>query len=116
VARALGIPAIGGIEGLTTRIEQGDYIIIDAEEGTVHVRPDDVVYDAYKARLSLRSERQARYAALKGLPAETLDGTRVSLMLNAGLDLDLDMLDQAGADGVGLFRTEFQFLVSETLP
>lgn len=116
VARALGIPAIGGIEGLTTRIEQGDYIIIDAEEGTVHVRPDDVVYDAYKARLSLRSERQARYAALKGLPAETLDGTHVSLMLNAGLDLDLDMLDQAGADGVGLFRTEFQFLVSETLP
>ncbi len=116
VARALGIPAIGGIDNLTTRIEQGDYIIVDAEEGTVHVRPDDVVYDAYKARVSLRSERQASYAALKGLPAETLDGTRVSLMLNAGLELDLDMLDQAGADGVGLFRTEFQFLVSETLP
>lgn len=116
VARALGIPAIGGIENLTTRIEQGDYIIVDAEEGTVHVRPDDVVYDAYKARVGLRSERQARYAALKGLPAQTLDGTHISLMLNAGLDLDLDMLDQAGADGVGLFRTEFQFLVSETLP
>ena len=116
VARALGIPAIVGIENLTTRIEQGDYIIVDAEEGTVHVRPDDVVYDAYKARVGLRSERQARYAALKGLPAQTLDGTHISLMLNAGLDLDLDMLDQAGADGVGLFRTEFQFLVSETLP
>ncbi|MFN7163933.1 MAG: phosphoenolpyruvate--protein phosphotransferase [Hyphomonas sp.] len=116
VARALGIPAIGGIENLTTRIEQGDYIIVDAEEGSVHIRPDDVVYDAYKARVGLRSERQARYAALKGLPAQTLDGTHISLMLNAGLDLDLDMLDQAGADGVGLFRTEFQFLVSETLP
>ncbi len=116
VARALGIPAIGGIENLTTRIEQGDYIIVDAEEGSVHIRPDDVVYDAYKARVGLRSERQARYAALKGLPAQTLDGTHVSLMLNAGLELDLDMLDQAGADGVGLFRTEFQFLVSETLP
>ncbi len=116
VARALGIPAIGGIDGLTTRIEQGDYIIVDAEDGTVHIRPDDVVYDAYMARVGLRSERQARYAALKGLPAKTLDGTHVSLMLNAGLDLDLDMLDQAGADGVGLFRTEFQFLVSESLP
>ena len=116
VARALGIPAIGGIENLTTRIEQGDYIIVDAEEGSVHIRPDDAVYDAYKSRVALRSERQARYAALKGLPAKTLDGTHVSLMLNAGLDLDLDMLDQAGADGVGLFRTEFQFLVSETLP
>ncbi|MDP1556191.1 MAG: phosphoenolpyruvate--protein phosphotransferase [Hyphomonas sp.] len=116
VARALGIPAIGGIENLTARIEQGDYVIVDAEEGSVHIRPDDVVYDAYKARVGLRSERQARYAALKGLPAQTLDGTHISLMLNAGLDLDLDMLDQAGADGVGLFRTEFQFLVSETLP
>jgi phosphotransferase system enzyme I (PtsP) len=116
VARALGIPAIGGIEDLTTRIEEGDYVIVDAEEGSVHVRPDDVVYDAYKSRVALRSERQAAYAALKGLPAKTRDGTQVSLMLNAGLDLDLDMLDQAGADGVGLFRTEFQFLVSETLP
>jgi phosphotransferase system, enzyme I, PtsP len=116
VARALGIPAIGGIDGLTTRIEEGDYVIVDAEEGAVHVRPDNAVYDAYKARVALRSERQAAYAALKGLPARTLDGTSVSLMLNAGLDLDLDMLDQAGADGVGLFRTEFQFLVSETLP
>ncbi|HAY06213.1 MAG TPA: phosphoenolpyruvate--protein phosphotransferase, partial [Hyphomonas sp.] len=116
VARALGIPAIGGIEDLTTRIEDGDYVIVDAEQGSVHVRPDDVVYDAYKSRVALRSERQAAYAALKGLPAQTRDGTQVSLMLNAGLDLDLDMLDQAGADGVGLFRTEFQFLVSETLP
>ena len=116
VARALGIPAIGGIEGLTTRIEQGDYIIVDAEEGSVHIRPDDVVYDAYRSRVALRSERQAEYAKLKGLPARTLDGTDISLMLNAGLDLDLDMLDQAGADGVGLFRTEFQFLVSESLP
>ncbi|MBK8198544.1 MAG: phosphoenolpyruvate--protein phosphotransferase [Acidobacteria bacterium] len=116
VARALGIPAIGGIDNVTTMIEQGDYLIVDAEDGSVHIRPDDVVYDAYKARVGLRSERQAAYAKLKGLPAKTLDGTTVALMLNAGLDLDLDMLDQAGADGVGLFRTEFQFLVSETLP
>lgn len=116
VARALGIPAIGGIEDLTTRIEEGDYLIVDAEEGAIHVRPDDAIYDAYKSRQALRSERQAAYAKLTGLPAETKDGTRVALMLNAGLDLDLDMLDQAGADGVGLFRTEFQFLVSETLP
>jgi phosphotransferase system enzyme I (PtsP) len=116
VARAMGIPAVGGIEGLTTKVEQGDYIIVDAEQGQVHVRPDDAVYDAYKSRVALRSERQAAYAALKGLPARTKDGVNVSLLLNAGLDLDLDMLEPAGADGVGLFRTEFQFLVAETLP
>ncbi|MEZ5954961.1 MAG: phosphoenolpyruvate--protein phosphotransferase [Hyphomonas sp.] len=116
VARALGIPTLGGIEGLTTRIDQGDWLIVDAEEGVLHVRPDDSLYDAYKARVALRSERQAAYAALRDLPAKTKDGHTVRLMLNAGLDLDLDMLAPAGADGVGLFRTEFQFLVSETLP
>ncbi len=116
VARALGIPTLGGITGLTTRIDQGDWVIVDAEEGTLHIRPDDSLYDAYKGRVSLRSERQAAYEALKDLPARTRDGTDVSLMLNAGLDLDMDMMKQAGADGVGLFRTEFQFLVSESLP
>lgn len=116
VARALGIPTLGGIDGLTTRIDQGDWVIVDAEEGTLHIRPDDSLYDAYKGRVALRSERQAAYAALKGLPARTKDGTNVSLMLNAGLDLDMEMMHQTGADGVGLFRTEFQFLVSETLP
>ncbi|MFN4024996.1 MAG: phosphoenolpyruvate--protein phosphotransferase [Hyphomonas sp.] len=116
VARALGIPAIGAIDGLTTLIEQGDYVIVDAEQGEAHIRPDDAVYDAYKSRVALRSERQAVYASLAGQPARTKDGVTVSLMLNAGLDLDLDMLEQAGADGVGLFRTEFQFLVSESLP
>ena len=116
VARAMGIPTLGGIEGLTTRIDQGDWLIVDAEQGVLHVRPDDTLYDAYKARVALRSERQAAYAALRDKPAKTRDGTNVRLMLNAGLDLDLDMLEPAGADGVGLFRTEFQFLVSETLP
>ncbi|MCB9972258.1 MAG: phosphoenolpyruvate--protein phosphotransferase [Hyphomonas sp.] len=116
VARAMGIPTLGGIEGLTTRIDQGDWLIVDAEQGTLHVRPDNSLYDAYKARVALRSERQAAYAALRDKPARTKDGRTIKLMLNAGLELDLDMLAPAGADGVGLFRTEFQFLVSESLP
>lgn len=116
VARALGIPTLGGIEGLTTRIDEGDWVIVDAEDGTVHVRPDDSLYDTYKAHVVVRSERQAIYRSLRALPARTLDGVDVSLMMNAGLDLDLEMLEETGADGVGLFRTEFQFLMSETLP
>ncbi|MGH1420184.1 MAG: phosphoenolpyruvate--protein phosphotransferase [Hyphomonas sp.] len=116
VARAMGIPTLGGISGLTTRVDQGDWVIVDAEEGTLHIRPDDSLYDAYKARVAIRSERQAMYAALANEPAKTGDGTHIPLMLNAGLDLDLDMLKPAGADGVGLFRTEFQFLVSDELP
>ncbi len=116
VARALGIPTLGGIVSLTSLVEEGDYLVVDGEEGRVHIRPDEATLAAYKSRVALRSQRQAVYETLKGLPAETRDGERVSLLLNAGLDLDLDMIDQAGADGVGLFRTEFQFLVAETLP
>ncbi len=116
VARALGIPTLGGLEGLTTRLENKDWVIVDAEEGVAHIRPDDSLYDAYKARLALRSKRQAVFDALRDKPARTKDGVDVSLMLNAGLRLDLDHLDQLGADGVGLFRTEFQFLVAETMP
>lgn len=116
VARALGIPTIGGLPGLTTRIEEGDWIIADAETGHAHIRPDDRLYDAYKSRVSVRSERMAQFNAIRDLPSDTKDGANISLYLNAGLRLDLDHLDEVGAGGVGLFRTEFQFLVSEKLP
>ncbi len=116
VARALGIPAIGSLESLTTDIETGDKIIIDAEEGIVHLRPEQAVRDAYKTRMTLRKQRQAAFKRLRKSPARTKDGVDVSLMLNAGLRLDLDNLEVTGAEGVGLFRTEFQFLVAERIP
>ena len=116
VARALGIPAIGSLESLTTDIETGDKIIIDAEEGIVHLRPEQAVREAYKTRMTLRKQRQAAFKRLRKSPARTKDGVDVSLMLNAGLRLDLDNLEVTGAEGVGLFRTEFQFLVSERIP
>ena len=116
VARALGIPAIGSLESLTTDIETGDKIIIDAEEGIVHLRPEHAVREAYKTRMTLRKQRQAAFKRLRKSPARTKDGVDVSLMLNAGLRLDLDNLEVTGAEGVGLFRTEFQFLVSERIP
>ena len=111
VARALGIPAIGGVESLTTDIENGDPIIVDAEEGIVHLRPGSAVTQAYKTRMTLRKQRQATYKRLRNSPARTKDDVDVTLMLNAGLRLDLDHLDVTGAEGVGLFRTEFQFLL-----
>lgn len=116
VARAMDIPTLGGLPGLTTQIEDGDRIIVDAEEGVAHLRPDASLENAYASRMALRSERQAAYAALRELPAVSLDGRDVRLMINAGLELDVDALGPSGADGIGLFRTEFQFLVSETLP
>jgi len=116
VARALGIPAIGGVESLTTDLENGDPIIVDAEEGIVHLRPENAVRDAYKTRVTLRKQRQAAFKRLRKSPARTKDGVDITLMLNAGLRLDLDNLKVTGAAGVGLFRTEFQFLVAERIP
>ena len=116
VARALAIPTLGGLTGLTTAVDAGDEVIVDAEEGVAHLRPDHAVTNAYVSRIALRSEKKAAYAALRDQPAVTRDGVRIRLMINAGLQLDMESLAESGADGVGLFRTEFQFLVSETLP
>ena len=116
VARALGIAAIGGMEGLITAVESGDTVIIDAESGVVHIRPDDHVLASFKTKQTLRSERQAEFRALRDLPSSTGNGEKVELFINAGLPFDLDHLETTGAAGVGLYRTEFQFLVSETLP
>ncbi|MEM1390225.1 MAG: phosphoenolpyruvate--protein phosphotransferase [Pseudomonadota bacterium] len=116
VARGLGIPTVGGIDGLLTQVVRGDPIIVDGEQGSVHLRPDEDLLQAFETRRTLRGERQATYAALREKAAQTVDGQDVHLMLNAGLALDLDHLARTGADGIGLFRTEFQFLMSDTLP
>lgn len=116
VARALGIPTIGGVGGLGAIVAPGDQIIVDAEQGSLHIRPDDDLLDAYGTRSLLRTERQAAFQALRNQPSRTRDGVDIKLMLNSGLALDLDFMDRTGADGIGLFRTEFQFLVSDTLP
>ncbi len=116
VARALGIPMVGVIPGLLSRVEGGDRVVLDGEMGEVRLRPEPQIESAYRQRISLRSARAAEYARLKDRPAITLDGKRITLLLNAGLALDVHHLDESGAEGIGLFRTEFQFMVSETLP
>ncbi|MEJ0060990.1 MAG: phosphoenolpyruvate--protein phosphotransferase [Terricaulis sp.] len=116
VARALGIPMVGLLPGLLSRIEGGDAIVLDGEMGEVRLRAEPEIEAAYRQRMSLRSARAAEFARLKDTPACTKDGKRITLLLNAGLALDVHHLDEAGAEGIGLFRTEFQFMVSETLP
>ncbi len=116
VARGLGIPTVGGIDGLLTHVSRGDQIIVDGEDGRVHLRPDDQLLEVYANRQAVLSERQAIFAALREEPSESKDGVEVRLMLNAGLGLDTEHLNNTGADGIGLFRTEFQFLMSEKLP
>lgn len=116
VARGLNIPTVGGIEGLLTHVARGDQIIVDGEDGRVHLRPDEDLLKAYTNRQAVLSQRQAVFEALRDEPTESKDGVPVRLLINAGLGIDTEHLDSTAADGIGLFRTEFQFLMSERLP
>jgi phosphotransferase system enzyme I (PtsP) len=116
LARAMGIPMLGRMPVLKDMIAPGDLIILDAPSEAAFIRPSNDMVRAYGNRMALRAKRMAEYEAVRTLPAQTLDQTRIHLFMNAGLRLDLPALETTNADGIGLFRTEFQFLVSATLP
>jgi phosphotransferase system enzyme I (PtsP) len=116
VARALGIPAVGEVDNATALVEPGDAIIVDGSAGEVQIRPKPDVEAAYAEKARLRARRQEQYRRLRDLPAVTRDGIEVSLQLNAGLLVDLPHLEETGASGVGLFRTELQFMIAERMP
>lgn len=116
VAKALGIPLVGQVEGALDRVEPGDKVILDGEFGLVHIRPSEDVEETYRERAEALSQRARAYARLRDEPSVTADGVPFELHLNAGLLIELTRLDETGAHGIGLFRTEFQFMVSDTLP
>ncbi|AXB75599.1 phosphoenolpyruvate--protein phosphotransferase [Novosphingobium sp. P6W] len=116
VARAMGVPVLGRVRGLRGVVRDGDQILLDADQGAATVRPSPGSLEAFDARFARSRERQAIYAGLRDVQATTRDGTRINVMINAGLRDDVTNLNLTGADGIGLFRTEFQFLVSATLP
>ncbi len=116
VARALGIPVVGQAKGAVSMSEKGDAIIVDGEEGSVHLRPASDIESVFAERVKFRAKRQQRYLALRDVPARTRDGVDVDLLMNAGLLVDLPQLEAAGAAGIGLFRTELQFMIASTMP
>jgi phosphotransferase system enzyme I (PtsP) len=116
VARSMGLPLIGSAEGITDSARVGDTIVVDGESGEAHLRPQAEIVAAFEAKRTLREHAQARFAALRDLPAVTKDGVQIKLMMNAGLLLDMPHLVESGADGIGLFRTELQFMIGETMP
>ena len=116
VARALEIPMVSGAEGALERIFDGDRLVIDGDAGEINIRPTADVFESYRIKRELLSKRQAQFAAERRLPAVTVDGAEVELLMNAGLALDMPHLETTGAAGVGLFRTELQFLIGDQLP
>ncbi len=116
VARALAIPLVIQAGRVTVEALNGDPVLVDGDQGIVHLRPDDTVARAFREKIAMLAEAQKRYASLRGLPAKAKCGSVVSLMMNAGLMADLPSLEGSGAEGVGLFRTELQFLVRNKMP
>ncbi|MFC6488288.1 phosphoenolpyruvate--protein phosphotransferase [Nitratireductor sp. GCM10026969] len=116
VARAIGLPTVGEVKGAVSMSENGDAIVVDGEDGQVHLRPQPDIEAAYAEKVRFRARRQQHYRALREKPSVTKDGIPVDLMMNAGLAVDLPQLAQSGAAGIGLFRTELQFMVALTFP
>src|SRR5437588_9174356 len=116
VARALGIAAVGRVENATGLADPGDAIIVDGTTGDVHVRPSPNMERSYVERVRLRASRQLQYQALRDRPCVTRDGQKIALMINAGLAVDLPHVEETGAAGIGLFRTELQFMVAASFP
>lgn len=116
VARALGLPLVGGAGLALDEVDEGDRIFIDGSNGEIRIRPTSDAAAAYEQKVELQSERQRAYARNRDLPCKTRDGVEIELMLNAGLKLDIPHLEETNAAGIGLFRTELQFMVSHKLP
>lgn len=116
VARALAIPLVIQAPKILTQALNGDHILVDGEQGIVHLRPEETVVRAFREKIAMLEQAQERYVGIREKPAETLDGKLVALTMNAGLMADLPSLEGSGAEGVGLFRTELQFLVRSTVP
>lgn len=116
VARAMGVPVLGRVKDIRRLIAEGDRLLLDVTEDALFIRPTLAMEEVFDAKLLVTQKRRAAFAALKGEVPVTKDGQRVTVMVNAGLRDDVAALDLTGADGIGLFRTEFQFLISATLP
>ncbi|MGH6931410.1 MAG: phosphoenolpyruvate--protein phosphotransferase [Dongiaceae bacterium] len=116
VARALDIPMVGRLANLLRRVEPKDTLIVDGDNGQVFARPSDDIRQTFADSMRASQQRKAMYVATRALPAVTRDGVAVSLNINAGLLIDLPHLEESGADGVGLYRTEIPFMIRSEFP
>ncbi|WP_417206712.1 phosphoenolpyruvate--protein phosphotransferase [Antarctobacter sp.] len=116
VARALAIPLVIHAERITNEALNGDQILVDGDQGVVHLRPDETVVSAFRDKMEMQAKAQERYGSIRETPCVSADGVRMQLLMNAGLMADLPSLQDSGAEGVGLFRTELQFLIRNQMP
>jgi len=116
VAKALGIPVVGQVANAVSIANSGNAIIVDGDDGLVHLRPLGDVQTAYAEKVRFRASRQAKYSELRNEPSRTKDGVNIEMLINGGLAMDVPQIENAGAAGIGLFRTELQFMVASRFP
>jgi len=116
VARAWAIPLVIHAKNITAQALNGDHILVDGDQGAVHLRPEDQIIGAFRDKMAMKAQAQERYVSLRDKPALTKCGRTIELNMNAGLMADLPSLESSGAAGVGLFRTELQFLINTKMP
>ena len=116
IAQSLEIPAVVGLEGITQEFKSGSLIILDGTHGEVIIDPDQATIDAYSARKESYQKFRAEIARYSHLPAVTLDGQIMRVHANIELMEELGSVLDSGAEGIGLFRTEFLYLSQKELP
>ncbi|MBN1443732.1 MAG: phosphoenolpyruvate--protein phosphotransferase [Planctomycetes bacterium] len=116
LARSMGIPAVTGVQGITSIVRGGDRLIVDGSSGTVVVNPTVETLERYERKARRSDRRHQETLAYCNLPARTADGKRLTLLANIGVAADLGLAKKNGAQGVGLYRTEFSFILREYFP
>jgi phosphotransferase system enzyme I (PtsI) len=114
--RALGVPAVLGAAGIGHAIKPGDVAVVDGSAGTVVLNPSAATLAAARRAVTAFARELQRYARLRRLPAETEDGETIELQANLELPVELPLIAQSGAVGIGLLRSEFLFMNRETVP
>jgi phosphotransferase system enzyme I (PtsP) len=116
VARALAVPMVIQADRITRDANPGDRIVVDGDIGRVDLRPEGSILDAFREKVALAEQAREIYRTLRDKPATTRDGVTLHLKMNAGVLADLPSINASGAEGVGLYRTELQFLLRRNLP
>ena len=116
VAKALNIPVIAKIRGIFKDVKDGELLGIDGQEGYVYINPADDIREKFKSRQKDMAIVLEQLSKLKRFPNKTLDGFKIKLNINIGLDFDMDYLESTKCDGIGLYRTEIPFMSSDKMP
>ena len=116
LANALGIPAVVSLSSLPLGLVDGATMVVDGDEARIYPNPSRTLLDAFEMRMSQQEALCAQFMKNRDLPAQTLDGVRLPLHANIGLDSDIGLARNSEAEGVGLYRTEYQFLLRDAFP